>query len=251
MNRFKGKKAVVTGGTHGMGLAIVKALLYEGAEVVLTGRNEKKIAEARQELTTDTAHILRSDASSITDIKELHKVVDERLGRIDYLFVNHGIAEIQELHKVTEESWDRHFNINTKGSFFTVQQLEPLINDYGAIIFTTVANDHIFPGLSAYSGSKEAVKAFAKVIAAELLPRKIRVNAVAPGFILTPTMGVAGLTEKDRNEFIKQGNEITPLKRNGTVEEVAAAALYLAAEATFTTAAELPVDGGFAQGISF
>ncbi|WP_205514043.1 SDR family oxidoreductase [Longitalea arenae] len=250
MNRFKGKKAVVTGGTHGMGLAIVKALLMEGAHVLLTGRNEKKIDEARQQLATDAAHVLRSDASSITDIKQLRKVVEEQLGRIDYLFVNHGIAEIQELQQVTEESWDRHFNINTKGSYFTVQQLEPLINDYGAIIFTTVANDHIFPGLSAYSGSKEAVKAFAKVIAAELLPRKIRVNAVAPGFILTPTMGVPGLTEKDREEFIKQGNEVTPLKRHGTVEEVAAAALYLAAEATFTTAAELPVDGGFAQGIA-
>jgi len=130
-----------------------------------------------------------------------------------------------------------------------IQEFKPLINDDGAIIFTTVANDRIFPGLSAYSGSKEAVKAFAKVLAAELLPRKIRVNSVAPGFIMTPTMGVANLTEEDRVTFIAQGNEITPLKRHGTVEEVAAAALYLAAEATFTTAIELPVDGGFAQGI--
>lgn len=249
MNRFKGKKAVVTGGTHGMGLAIVKSLLDGGAEVLYTGRNEKKIGEAKEELNSPMAYALRSDASSTTDLQELAAAVKARLGRIDYLFVNHGTAEFQTLQEVTEASWDQHFNINTKGAFFTVQRLEPFINDYGAIVFTTVANDHIFPGLSAYSGSKEAVKAFSKVIAAELLPRKIRVNAVAPGFILTPTMGVANLTEKDKEAFIKQGNEITPLKRHGTVDEVAAAALFLAAEATFTTAIELAVDGGFAQGL--
>ncbi|MEI3800460.1 MULTISPECIES: SDR family oxidoreductase [unclassified Chitinophaga] len=248
MNRFKGKKAVVTGGTHGMGLAIVERLLAEGAEVIFTGRNEKKTGEVQQALNA-AAYGVRSDASSMADIQALGQLVEERFGRVDYLFINHGTAEFQELAEVTEASWDQHFNVNTKGAFFTVKRLEPLINDDGAIIFTTVANDRIFPGLSAYSGSKEAVKAFAKVLAAELLPRKIRVNSVAPGFIMTPTMGVANLTEEDRETFIAQGNEITPLKRHGTVEEVAAAALYLAAEATFTTAIELPVDGGFAQGI--
>lgn len=249
MNRFKGKKAVVTGGTHGMGLAIVERLLAEGAEVIFTGRNEKKTGEVQQALNAAAAYGVRSDASSMADIQALGQLVEERFGRVDYLFINHGTAEFQELAEVTEASWDQHFNVNTKGAFFTVKRLEPLINDDGAIIFTTVANDRIFPGLSAYSGSKEAVKAFAKVLAAELLPKKIRVNSVAPGFIMTPTMGVANLTEEDRETFIAQGNEITPLKRHGTVEEVAAAALYLAAEATFTTAIELPVDGGFAQGI--
>lgn len=232
-----------------MGLAIVERLLAEGAEVIFTGRNEKKTGEVQQALNAAAAYGVRSDASSMADIQALGQLVEERFGRVDYLFINHGTAEFQELAEVTEASWDQHFNVNTKGAFFTVKRLEPLINDDGAIIFTTVANDRIFPGLSAYSGSKEAVKAFAKVLAAELLPKKIRVNSVAPGFIMTPTMGVANLTEEDRETFIAQGNEITPLKRHGTVEEVAAAALYLAAEATFTTAIELPVDGGFAQGI--
>lgn len=118
-----------------------------------------------------------------------------------------------------------------------------------SIVFTTVSNDQIFPGLSAYSGAKEAVAAFTKVLAAEPLPRGIRVNAIAPGFILTPTMGVAELTEEQRAEFIEQGNASTPMGRGGTVEEVAAAALYLAADATFTTGLELPVDGGFGQGL--
>ncbi|MGX2998281.1 SDR family oxidoreductase [Streptomyces sp. JNUCC 64] len=250
MSKFAGKKAVVTGGTHGMGLAIVKALLDAGAEVVFTGRNEKKIEEARTELKSDAAHVVRSDAASMADVRGLADIAQEKLGRVDYLFLNHGIAEVQTLGEVTEESWDRHFAINTKGAFFTVQSLSPLLNDGGAIIFTTVANDLIFPGLSAYSGSKEAVRAIAHVLAAELLPRKIRVNSVAPGYIKTPTMGVAGMTDEERREFEKSGSEATPLKRNGTVEEVAAAALFLAADATFSTNVEFPVDGGFAQGLT-
>jgi NAD(P)-dependent dehydrogenase (short-subunit alcohol dehydrogenase family) len=250
MSRFTGKKAVVTGGTHGMGLAIVRALLAGGAEVVYTGRDEKKIEESRTGLASGAAHVVRSDAANMADIAALGDFVQRKLGRIDYVFINHGIAELAPLEEVTEASWDRHFDINTKGAFFTVQSLSPLINDGGAIVFTTVANDLVFPGMSAYSGSKDAVRSFAHVLAAEFLPRKIRVNSVAPGFIKTPTMGVAGLTEREREEFERQGNETTPLRRNGTVEEVAAAALFLAADATFTTNVEFPVDGGFAQGLA-
>ncbi|MDI3423756.1 SDR family oxidoreductase [Streptomyces luteolus] len=249
MSRFTGKKAVVTGGTHGMGLAIVKALLAEGAEVVLTGRSERTLEEARSELKGEAAHVVRSDAASMADIAALANLAQEKLGRVDHLFVNHGIAEFAELAEVTETSWDRQFAVNTKGVFFTVQALAPLIEDGGSIVFTTVANDVVFPGLSAYSASKEATRALAHVLAAELLPRRIRVNSVAPGFIKTPTMGVAGLTEEQRREFEQQGDESTPLGRNGTVEEVAAASLFLAADATFTTNVELAVDGGFAQGL--
>ncbi|NYI04839.1 SDR family oxidoreductase [Allostreptomyces psammosilenae] len=249
MSRFAGKKAVVTGGTHGMGLAIVSALLDGGAEVVLTGRDERNLEEARSALKGRAAHAVRSDAASMADIAALAALVADRLGRVDHLFVNHGIAEFAELAEVTEESWDRHFAVNAKGAFFTVQHLAPLLNDGGSIVFTTVANDVVFPGLSAYSASKEAMRAFAHVLAAELLPRRIRVNSVAPGYIKTPSMGVAGLTEEERREFERQGEESTPLRRNGTVEEVAAAALFLAADATFTTNVELAVDGGFAQGL--
>ncbi|ADB33088.1 short-chain dehydrogenase/reductase SDR [Kribbella flavida DSM 17836] len=243
------KKAVVTGGTHGMGLAIVRELLARGAEVVLTGRNERNVEEARTALKGEPAHVVRSDAASLADIAALGDLVGERLGRVDYLFVNHGIAQFAELADVTEEGWDRHFAVNTKGTFFIVQRLAPLLNDGGAVVFTTVANDVVFPGLSAYSASKEAMRAFAHVLAVELLPRKIRVNSVAPGYIKTPTMGVADLTEEERREFERQGDESTPLRRNGTVEEVAAAALFLAEQATFTTNVELAVDGGFAQGL--
>ncbi|AIG78531.1 Hypothetical protein AJAP_28465 [Amycolatopsis japonica] len=243
------KKAVVTGGTHGMGLAIVRELLARGAEVVLTGRNERNLEEARTTLKGEAAHVVRSDAASMADIAALGELVTERLGSVDYLFVNHGIAQFAELAEVTEEAWDRHFAVNTKGAFFTVQRLAPLLDDGGAVVFTTVANDVVFPGLAAYSASKEAMRAFAHVLAVELLPRKIRVNSVAPGYIKTPSMGVTDLTEEQRREFERQGDESTPLRRMGTVEEVAAAALFLAETATFTTNVELAVDGGLAQGL--
>lgn len=245
---LEGKKAVVTGGTHGMGLAIVRALVDRGAQVVLTGRNEAGIEKARAELDPAAAHVVRSDVTKSADIAELGRVVEQRLGGIDHLFVNHGVAEFKTLGEATVEHWDRVFDVNAKGAFFTVQRLAPLIRDGGSIVFTTVSNDRIFPGLSAYSAAKEAVRAFAKVLAAEMLPRNIRVNAVAPGFILTPSMGVAELTEEQRAEFIRDGKETTPMGRPGTVDEVAAAALYLAG-ATFTTGTELIVDGGFAQGL--
>ncbi|MFE6398470.1 SDR family NAD(P)-dependent oxidoreductase [Streptomyces alboflavus] len=246
---LEGKKAVVTGGTIGMGRAIVQALTDRGAEVLYTGRSDRRLAEAQAALDTPLAHPVRSDATDAGAIAALGEQVADRFGGIDYLFVNQGIAEFQTLEEVTEESWDRIFDVNAKGAFFTVQRLAPLMSEGGAIVFTTVSNDQIFRGLSAYSGAKEAVAAFSKVLAAELLPRRIRVNALAPGFILTPTMGVAELTEEQRAEFVEQGNASTPMGRGGTVEEVAAAALYLAVDATFTTGVELPVDGGFGQGI--
>ncbi|MFI7291471.1 SDR family NAD(P)-dependent oxidoreductase [Streptomyces anulatus] len=244
-----GRKAVVTGGTIGMGRAIVRALTDRGAEVVYTGRSDQRLAEAQAALGTPLAHPVRSDATDAGAIDALRDQVADRLGGIDHLFVNQGIAEFQTLEEVTEESWDRIFDVNAKGAFFTVQRLAPLMAEGGSIVFTTVSNDQIFPGLSAYSAAKEAVAAFSKVLAAELLPRGVRVNAIAPGFILTPTMGVAELTEEQRAEFIEQGNASTPMGRGGTVEEVAAAALYLAVEATFTTGVELTVDGGFGQGL--
>ncbi|WP_079085981.1 SDR family NAD(P)-dependent oxidoreductase [Streptomyces silvensis] len=244
-----GRKAVVTGGTIGMGLAIVQALTDRGAEVIYTGRNERRLAEAGAALGTPLAHAVHSDATDVAALAALRDQVADRLGTIDYLFVNQGTAEFQTLEEVTEEAWDRIFDVNAKSAFFTVQRLAPLVSEGGSIVFTTVSNDQIFPGLSAYSGAKEAVAAFTKVLAAELLPRKIRVNAIAPGFILTPTMGVAELTDEQRAEFIEQGNASTPMGRGGTVAEIAAAALYLAVDATFTTGVELPVDGGFGQGI--
>lgn len=173
--------------------------------------------------------------------------VEEKLGQVDFVFVNAGVAELEPFEQVPEESYDRIFNVNTKGAFFTARRLAPLVREGGSFVFTTVTDGTRTPGMSVYSGSKAALRSFAKVLAAELLPRGIRVNTVGPGFIDTPTMGVAGLSAEERAALMKLGDEVTPMKRHGTVDEVARAALFLAFDATFTTGAELPVDGGIAQ----
>jgi NAD(P)-dependent dehydrogenase (short-subunit alcohol dehydrogenase family) len=247
MGRYAGKKAVVTGGTMGMGLATVKALLDGGAEVLLTGRNEKNLEVARRELGP-RAHVVRSDTASLADIDALARTVEEKLGRVDFVFINAGFARLGLFEHVTEAVYDQTFDINTKGAYFTAQRLAPLVREGGSFVFTTsVANVTGVPGMSVYSGSKAALRSFAQGLAAELLPKGIRVNAVSPGFIKTPTMGVDGASPEALAAFEKEGNETTPMRRIGTPEEVARAALFLAFEATFTTGAELPVDGGLTQ----
>lgn len=250
MSRFTGKKAVVTGGTHGIGLATVRALLDDGASVLLTGRDPSNLEAARRDLGP-RAIAVRSDTSSLADIEALAARVKDELGRFDLLFVNAGFATLDPFAQVTEASYDRVFGINTKGAFFTVQRLAPLIVDGGSIVFTTsIANEGGNPGMTVYAGSKAAVRSFTQGFAAELLPRRIRVNAVSPGFIKTPTMGVSNTTDELRAAFEKEGNLITPMKRIGTPEEVASAVLFLAFDATFTTGVELAVDGGLGQSIA-
>ena len=244
--KYAGKKAVVIGGTHGMGLATVKALLEGGAEVLLTGRNEQNTEAARRELGS-RAHVVRSDAASLIDLEALGSFVDEKFGQVDFVFINAGVSEVQPFDKVTEASYDKQFNVNTKGAFFTAQRLAPRVRNGGSIVFTTVTDGPANPNLSVYLGSKAAVRAFAQVFAAELVSRGIRVSTVAPGFIDTPTVGVAGLSEAERAALKKLGDAVTPMKRHGSAEEVARAALFLAFDATFSTGVELPVDGGLAQ----
>jgi NAD(P)-dependent dehydrogenase (short-subunit alcohol dehydrogenase family) len=243
MSTIAGKKAVVTGGTHGMGLATVRALLEAGAEVILTGRNERNLQAARRELG-NRAHVVQSDASRMADIDALGAVVKEQFGAIDFLHVNTGISELGPFTEVTEATYDRMFAVNTKGAFFTAQRLAPLIRKGGAIVFTTVTNAAASGNLSVYAGSKAAVRAFAQVMAAELISREIRVNTVGPGFVDTPTLGVAGLSPEERAQMMALGDQVTPMKRHGTPEEIARAVLFLGFEATFTTGAELTVDGG-------
>lgn len=247
MNTYAGKKVVVVGGTHGMGRAMVDALLDGGAEVVLTGRNTQNLDAARRELGA-RAHVVPSDVASLDDIDALGAFVERELGQVDAVFVNAGYARISAVADVTEAEYDQTFAINTKGAFFTMQRLAPLVRDGGAFVVTTsIADETGTSGMSVYSGSKAALRAFTRVFAAELLPRGIRVNAVSPGFIQTPTLGITGACAEELAAFEKEGNAITPMGRIGTPDEVARAALFLAFDATFTTGTELPVDGGLAQ----
>jgi NAD(P)-dependent dehydrogenase (short-subunit alcohol dehydrogenase family) len=242
--KYPGKKAVVTGGTHGMGRATVDLLIENGVEVLLTGR-------AIDEAEGVKAHAVASDAADLDDIVKLKAEVAQRFQDIDLLFVNVGFSTLTPFDTTSEADYDRTFDVNTKGAFFTAQHLAPLIREGGSIVFTTsVATVLGSPGLSVYAGAKAAVRAFARGLAAELAPRNVRVNVVSPGFIDTPSMGVTGVPEEVLQQFKEEGDRITPLKRHGSMDEVANAVLFLAFDATFTTGAELAVDGGLGQGVS-
>ena len=246
MDSYAGRKAAVIGGTHGMGLAVVNALLDGGAEVLLTGRHPGNVDVARRELGGRRAHVVQSDITRLADIDALAATVKEKLGQVDFVLVNAGFCAIEPFAQVSEESYDRQFAVNAKGLFFTVQRLAPLVRDGGALVFTTSIADEVgYPGMAVYSGAKAAVAAFARVFAAELMPRGIRVNCVSPGFIRTPTMGIAGASRADLDAFVREGEQITPMKRIGTPEEFARTVLFLAFDATFTTGTELVIDGGF------
>ncbi|MFY0540744.1 SDR family oxidoreductase [Nannocystis pusilla] len=247
MSAYAGKQAVIVGGTHGIGLATARLLLAGGAEALVTGR-EASAAAARRELGE---RVVASDIADLAAIDALVEQVRARLGVIELLFINAGVAELEPFDRVTAESYDRTFAVNTRGAFFTAQRLAPLVREGGAIVFTTsIASTSGTAGMAVYSASKAAIGAFARVMAAELLARGVRVNTVSPGFIRTPTMGTASSTPEERAAFEREGDAITPMGRIGTPEEVARAVLFLAFAATFTTGTELYVDGGLGQQLS-
>jgi NAD(P)-dependent dehydrogenase (short-subunit alcohol dehydrogenase family) len=247
MARLSEKRAVITGASSGMGLGIARALLEQGAEVVLTGTDEGRLQDAVRGLGP-RAHAVRSDVASLADIARLRSLIQERFGALDAVFLNAGFCKLRPFHEVSEAEFDQTFAVNTKGAFFTSQQLAPLVRDGGAFVFTTsVANVVGYPGMSAYSGAKAAVRSLAQVLAAELLPRRIRVNCLSPGFVKTPTMGLSGASRAELDGFEAEGSRLTPMGRMSSVDEVARAALFLAFDATFTTGTELLIDGGLTE----
>ena len=245
MKRFQDKKVVIIGGTSGMGLATAKMLLDGGARVVVTGRSKEGLESSQKELGND-AIVVSSDARSLTDLDALASRVKAEFD-IDLLFVNAGFSIRAPLESITEAIYDEMFNLNAKGPLFAVQKFAPLINRGGSVVLTTsIANVKGMAGNATYGAAKAALRSFARTLAAELLPREIRVNAVTPGPIDTPIIGKAfpaDAAAQIREKMIG----MVPMKRWGTSEEIAKAVLFLAFDATFTTGAELPVDGGWSQ----
>ena len=191
MDRYEGKKVVIIGGTSGMGLATAKKLLDGGARVLVTGRSKAGLESAEKELGKG-AIVVSSDARSLTDIDALAARVKAEFGTVDLLFVNAGFGLFAPMEATTEGIYDEMFALNAKGPFFAVQKLAPLIIRGGSVVLTTsVANVKGMPGLAAYGAAKAALRSLARVIAAELLPRGIRVNAVTPGPIDTPILAKA------------------------------------------------------------
>ena len=248
MKRLEGKVAVVTGGNSGIGLATAKRLQEEGAKVAIAGRSSKTLAEAVKTIGNGVLAI-QADVAKFTDVDKLYAEVSKKLGKIDVLFVNAGVAKFAPFADTTENSYDEQFDINIKGAYFTIQKALPFLNDGASIILnTSVAGSKGAAGASAYSATKAALRSLARTTAAELVGRGIRVNAVAPGPIVTPIFDKTGLPKEALDEFAKDVLARVPMKRFGQPEEVAGAVAFLASQdASYITGVELNVDGGFGQ----
>lgn len=246
MGQYDGKRVVITGGASGIGFATAKLLLNHGARVLVTGRTEKTLDSAREGLGPN-AIVVKSDAASLTDIDTLAARVKSDFGTLDALLVCAGQTRFVPFESVTEPVYDELLAVNTKGSYFTVQKLAPLMTAGSAVVFiTSVVNMKGLPMVSAYAASKAALRSMARSLARELLPHGIRVNAVSPGPIDSGILEKAmprEAAEKTKQQMI----ESNPMKRFGRPEEVAKALVFLAFEATYTTGAELVVDGGGSQ----
>jgi NAD(P)-dependent dehydrogenase (short-subunit alcohol dehydrogenase family) len=245
MSKLKGKTAVITGGNSGIGFATAKVFLREGAKVIITGRNEKSVQEAIQELGKNAFGIV-SDAGKMSDLNSLKQMVEQISPVVDILFANAGVGLFAPFPQTTEEIFDSNMDINFKGAYFTIQKLLALVADGSSIILNSTIILHSgMETATAYAASKGAVLSFCKTLAIELAGRQIRVNSISPGPINTPIYSKMGMSEEALKEFAASIMAKIPLKRFGESEDVANAALFLASyESSFMTGTELFVDGG-------
>ncbi|PYE88707.1 SDR family NAD(P)-dependent oxidoreductase [Phyllobacterium leguminum] len=248
MGKLDGKIAVITGASTGMGLATAKLFVREGAEVIITGRDQAALDAAVLDIGKG-AEAIRGDISSLADLDALRAHVEARHGRLDILFANAGVGKPGLFEEVSDEDFDFTVGINFKGTFFTVQKLISLMPAGGSIILnTSIQGVRGTAGLSVYSATKAALRSLARSLTAEYGPKGIRINALAPGFIDTDIMRRNGLSEEMIREMKTQSTAHTPLGRIGTGHDIAKTALFLATdESEFITGVELTVDGGWAQ----
>lgn len=248
MGKLNGKVAVITGATSGMGLDTAKLFLAEGAKVVLTGRSDEKLKAIESELSGEYL-LIKSEASSTSDSKNLIEKTVAKFGKIDVLFLNAGIFRIEGLGQLTEAIWDEVMNINVKGPVFTLNEATQHLNDGASVIFnTSVTNVKGFGGMAAYASSKATLRALTRTFAAELGGRGIRVNSISPGPIDTPIYGKHNVPQEQINQMAASFPAQVPLGRFGKGTEIATVALFLATDnSSFITGTEIPVDGGFAQ----
>ncbi len=248
MGKLNNKVAVITGGNSGIGLAIAILFAKEGAKVAITGRDEKTLQEAAHEIGDDAVAIL-ADIRDLASLETAYQQVGDQLGKIDALIVNAGVFKGSPLASYTEELFDEISNINFKGTFFTIQKALPYLNDGASIVITgSAASEAGLEGASAYSASKAAVRSLARNFSADLLARGIRVNVLSPGHVDTPIHERLGLSDEQVKELRANLATTVPIKRGGTLKEMAGGYLFLASEdSTFMVGAEIVMDGGWQQ----
>lgn len=245
MDRLKGKRALITGGTSGIGLETAQRFIEEGARVVVTGTNPATLDAAQKQLPSD-ALVLSSDASKPAEQQKLAQAVKDHFGALDILFLNAGVAHLQPIEQWTEEAFDRSFAINVKGPFFLIQALVPVFASPASIVINGSVNAHIgMANTSVYAATKSAIISFVRTVSGELISRGIRVNAVSPGPITTPLYGKLGFSEADLKQVSASIKGQVPAARFGTPKEVADAVVYFASdESAYTVGSEMLLDGG-------
>jgi NAD(P)-dependent dehydrogenase (short-subunit alcohol dehydrogenase family) len=248
MGKLEGKVAVITGGNSGIGLATAKEFREQGARVVITGRDQQTLDEAKRELGDDVLAV-RSDMSRLTEIDKLFAAVKEEFGKIDVLFINAGVGKFAPVEAVTEELFDSIMDINFKGAYFTIQKGLPLLNDNASIVLNASINAYIgMPSTSVYAASKAALITLARTLSAELVARGVRINVVSPGPVATPIFGKLGLPSEAIEELSKNVQQRVPMKRFGRPEEIAKTVLFLASsDSSFLLGTEIVADGGMSQ----
>jgi NAD(P)-dependent dehydrogenase (short-subunit alcohol dehydrogenase family) len=244
MGKLEGKTALITGGNSGIGLATAKQFVNEGAYVFITGRRDPELAAAVTEIGRNVTGV-QGDVSNLGDLDRLFAQIEQEKGKLDIVFANAGASRLAPLGKITEEHYDSVFNSNVKGLLFTVQKALPLLPDGASIILNaSIVASKGLPEWSVYSATKAAVRSFARTWTTDLKDRRIRVNAVSPGFTDTPAWHS---TEAGEQRLKTISNSI-PLARVGTPDDIAKAVVFLASDdSSYITGAELFVDGGFAQ----
>lgn len=246
MSKLNGKVAVITGGNSGIGLATARQFVEQGAKVVIFGRNQATLDSAVETLGTQASGI-QGDVRNIEDLKRLADETQRLHGKVDVLFANAGLGVFAPIDQIDEDAYDKQFDINVKGAFFTVQKLLPLLNEGASIILTASAvhEKGVATG-SLYFSTKAAVRSLARTLAAELAPKGIRVNTLSPGIVRSNFAEKTNVPADDFEGFMQMVVDQAPLGREGTVQDMANATLFLASDdSSYMTAADLLIDGGW------
>src|ERR1700704_3512870 len=242
MGKLQGRVALVTGGTEGIGLAVAKLFVEEGAYLFITGRRQKELDQAVKTIGDNVAGI-QGDVANMADLDRLYETVGRAKGRIDVVVANAGVGEFVAFGKATEEHFDKLFGINVKGTFFTVQKALPLLVEGGSVILIgSVASVKGTSSFGVYGATKAALRSFARTWTTDLKERRVRTNVLSPGPIKTPLSG------RQSPDAIARIVSTVPMGRMGEPDEIARAALFLASDdSSFVTGIELFADGGRGQ----
>jgi NAD(P)-dependent dehydrogenase (short-subunit alcohol dehydrogenase family) len=245
MERLRGKRALITGGSSGIGLETAKQFIAEGARVAITARHSQAFEQARKELGNQGVYLV-SDAADAAGQKKLADEISDQFGNLDVLFVNAGVADLKPVEEWDEAAFDRTFAINVRGPFFLIQALLPLFANPASIVLNASINADIgMPHASVYAASKAGLLSMARNLSAELISRGIRVNAVSPGPISTPLYDKLGLSAADLQATAQALQKQIPVRRFGKPAEIASAVVFLASdESAFTVGSEIIIDGG-------